>query len=133
MKKIQEIYNNIINETFNLNDIGWDNSKEFLQKIHKVHSADDYEESALNPIQELKVAIAENDDEVDIEYDDGRFIRLDINIVKYLVANFSDEELFWALDSYESLTNMLEELYEVIEADEEVADSIEDIIGDKDD
>lgn len=132
---IKQIIDKKLSETFNPNDIAWGPSSDFMAKLHKARHVDNVtgekDDSILDAIQELKNAIIENDDEVDIEFEDGKFIRLDIEIVKYMLANFSDEQIYSSLESHESLTDWLHVLYDVIDKldDEEVEDKIETALG----
>ena len=135
MKKIEKIVKEKITEMFNPNDLAW-RSDDYVKKLSSVRKVDNVnpqekEDDEFDVIQELKTAVIDNDDEVIIEFDDGKGIKLDINIVKYMLANFTEQQIICGLESMESLQGMMEELFDVIYLDDEVEDEIEDIIGDE--
>lgn len=132
MKKLENIFKSKLSEMFNPNDLAYQSS-DFVKKLSSVRSVDnvtdEIPDSELDVILQLKNAIHENDDEVHLEFDDGNNIKLDINIVKYMFANFSDEQIINGLESFEALSEMMDELFDVIYLDDEVEDELEDTFG----
>lgn len=126
MKKLDTILKNKLTEMYNPNDLAYQ-SFDFVKKLSSVRKVDNLTDTVdkdeTDVIHELKSAIHDNDEEVHIEFDDGTNINLDINVVKYMFANYSDEQIINGLSSYESLEYMMDELFDVIYLDDEVDDA----------
>lgn len=114
-KKLDAIKEQMIQETYNPNDFAWEYSREYVAKLHRVVPTNPFNAMPLNPedteefefIQELKFAVHEEEHEVEIEYEDGNSIILDVEVVKHLLANCSTEQLLWAKESSENMTSLL--------------------------
>lgn len=123
MKKLDNILKEKLTEMYNPNDLAYQ-SFDFVKKLSSIRKVDnvtgEIDKTDVDVISELKNAIHENDDEVHLEFDDGTTVNLDINVVKYMFANYSDEQIIEGLSSHEALQYMMDELFDVIYLDDEV-------------
>lgn len=133
---INDIHKKLLNEMFNPNDMSWEYSQDFMKRLHKGKQIDnvgdeddsDDEDGCIDPVEfmeELKRAVHEEDDEVEIEYASGEKIVLDINVAKHLLANTTAEQLVFAAENPTYMHELLRTLYdEIISIDKESAEEI---------
>jgi hypothetical protein len=80
----------------------------------------DIEDYSISPEEfliEINRCIEDGDDELEINYDDGSTLIMDIDIVKHLVENFDDEQLKEASESPENMHELLNLAFDGIYAE----------------
>lgn len=129
MSKLDKILKAKLSEMYNPNDLAYQ-SYDFVKKLSSIRKVDNVtdkiDDTELDVISELKNAIHENDDEVHVEFEDGTTVNLDVNVVKYMFANYTDEQIVDGLSSHEALQYMMDELFDVIYLDDEVDEEDDD-------
>lgn len=127
MNKLDKMVIEKITEMYNPNDLAYQ-STEYVKKLSSVRNVNNLDDSEpeTDVIQELKQAMIENDDEIHLDFEDGEDIKVDINIIKYMFANYSEEQILICLQSKESFHEMMEDLFDVIYMDDEFEDEEDD-------
>ena len=110
---IENIIKEKISEMWNPNDLAYQ-SNDIVEKIHKVNNMKDHiQESTQDIIQELRDAVMGNDGEITVEFEDGEEIHLDVDIVKYVLENFEQDQINFAFESWDNLVEILDDVFDV--------------------
>lgn len=121
IKNIQELVEERIQEVFNPNDFAKEYSRRFMQSLHDIREVDPFDEcdcDEIDPIEfmeELKRMVHEEDDEIEIDFQDGGSVVLDVNIAKYMLANCTMEQITDAAQSKENMASLMYQLFNEIE------------------
>lgn len=136
-EKFDEVLGNKLEELFNPNDNSAEFSNRFMQALHKPKDFNPFDletydgeevEHSTDPMEfmeQLHRAVHEEDDEIEIEYETGEHIIIDVNVAKHILANCNAEQICLAATHPVEMHQLLSRIFdEIIVIDPESASEI---------